>query len=134
MSDSNTIQHVQHVESVEKDINVRNKRVAIYALERIYNFCEEIDNHLPENKKTRFEMLRDYHIIKKYLMSDVRENVRGEWMHGKELGYSFEHGEEIPYYNKWFCSECGFEPYYSRDIHTLNYCPNCGADMREDKK
>ena len=29
MSDSNTIQHVQHVESVEKDINVLNKRVAI---------------------------------------------------------------------------------------------------------
>jgi hypothetical protein len=28
------------------------------------------------------------------------------------------------------CEFCGFQPWYERDIHTLNYCPNCGADMR----
>ena len=27
------------------------------------------------------------------------------------------------------CSECGFQPWYERDIHTLSYCPNCGAKM-----
>lgn len=28
------------------------------------------------------------------------------------------------------CSLCGFQPWFERDIHTLNYCPHCGADMR----
>ena len=28
------------------------------------------------------------------------------------------------------CEFCGFKPWYERDIHTLSYCPNCGADMR----
>jgi uncharacterized Zn finger protein (UPF0148 family) len=28
------------------------------------------------------------------------------------------------------CPFCGFQPWYERDIHTLSYCPNCGADMR----
>ena len=27
------------------------------------------------------------------------------------------------------CSECGCQPWFERDIHTLNYCPNCGAKM-----
>lgn len=30
------------------------------------------------------------------------------------------------------CPFCGFQPWYERDIHTLSYCPNCGADMRKD--
>lgn len=30
------------------------------------------------------------------------------------------------------CQFCGFQPWYERDIHTLSYCPNCGADMRGD--
>lgn len=29
------------------------------------------------------------------------------------------------------CSQCGFQPWFERDISTLNYCPNCGADMRK---
>lgn len=31
------------------------------------------------------------------------------------------------------CEFCGFQPWYENDIHTLSYCPNCGADMRGDK-
>ena len=30
------------------------------------------------------------------------------------------------------CEICGFKPWYERDIHTLSFCPNCGADMRGD--
>lgn len=32
------------------------------------------------------------------------------------------------------CSECGFQPWYERDIHTLSYCPNCGAKMDGDQE
>ena len=28
------------------------------------------------------------------------------------------------------CPFCGFQPWYEGDIHTLSFCPNCGADMR----
>ena len=28
------------------------------------------------------------------------------------------------------CEFCGFQPWYERDIHTLSFCQNCGADMR----
>lgn len=31
------------------------------------------------------------------------------------------------------CPFCGFQPWYEKDIHTLSFCPNCGADMRGDK-
>lgn len=27
------------------------------------------------------------------------------------------------------CPFCGFQPWYERDIHTLSFCPNCGARM-----
>lgn len=27
------------------------------------------------------------------------------------------------------CSECGCQPWFYHDIHTLNFCPNCGARM-----
>ena|GEM_PF-5821873 len=45
--------------------------------------------------------------------ADVKPVVRGKW--GKD-------GD---------CPVCGCQPWYERDIHTLNFCPNCGADMRE---
>lgn len=28
------------------------------------------------------------------------------------------------------CEFCGFHPWYERNINTLSFCPNCGADMR----
>lgn len=31
------------------------------------------------------------------------------------------------------CPFCGFQPWYERDIHTLSFCPNCGADMRGEE-
>ena len=48
--------------------------------------------------------------------ADVRENVHGKW------GYSLA--------GNWKCSVCGDEPYYD-SRKGLNFCPNCGADMRE---
>ena len=43
------------------------------------------------------------------------ERKRGEWT--KDNG----------------CPFCGFQPWYERDIHTLSFCPNCGADMRGEQ-
>ena len=32
------------------------------------------------------------------------------------------------------CPFCGFQPWYERDIHTLSFRPNCGADMRGEQE
>ena len=36
---------------------------------------------------------------------------------------------------KGYCSQCGWlSYYYENEIIGMNYCPNCGADMREGKE
>ena len=42
---------------------------------------------------------------------------KGEWL---------DKGKECVI--RWTCSECG-----RRDTHVYNFCPDCGADMREEK-
>ena len=42
---------------------------------------------------------------------------------------------ELEDWNKWTCSECGWSK--RTDIHVklgYNYCPNCGADMKEGEE
>ena len=51
--------------------------------------------------------------LEKLPAADVRPMVRGEW--------EYNPGDNIPY-----CSEC-MMPQDSE----CNFCPNCGADMRE---
>ena len=45
------------------------KECAIKALERMWNYCEEIDNHLPEAEQTGYKMLPDYRVVWAYLKS-----------------------------------------------------------------
>lgn len=54
--------------------------------------------------------------------ADVRENVRGEWIQDKH---------EMAGYGYFDCSVCGADFY---EIDGFNFCSNCGADMRGDKK
>lgn len=51
------------------------------------------------------------HLLDDSPAADVQPVKHGRWMY--------------PFY----CSECGFEPYYSSSDLTYNYCPNCGARM-----
>ena len=58
--------------------------------------------------------------------ADVAPVVHGEWEH-------FESG----WHDLWRCTSCGDEwtfEYDPTDKETMvNFCPNCGADMRERK-
>lgn len=54
-------------------------------------------------------------------LSDVRENVKGEWL--PDMIYDGE--------DEWCFVECS-NCKYRADKH-YNFCPNCGADMRGDK-
>lgn len=61
--------------------------------------------------------------------ADVRENVKGEWIdcgiHGDWAWEQDGHGNS---YHIWECSKCEYTI-----EHRSNYCPNCGADMREEE-
>lgn len=58
--------------------------------------------------------------------ADVRPVVHGHYI-GEYDGYA----DGNPVYDMWYCSECGcfFEDWDEKP--TYNFCPNCGADMRE---
>lgn len=51
--------------------------------------------------------------------------------HGRYIGEYDGYADGSPVYDMWYCSECGcyFEEWDEKP--TYNYCPNCGADMRE---
>jgi len=54
--------------------------------------------------------------------ADVRENVKGKWEWSTlPLTGALEQK----------CSICG-TPFYAAFRQGMNFCPNCGADMRED--
>lgn len=53
--------------------------------------------------------------------ADVRENKRGRWKDAMQSCHDSPHVK---------CSVCG--EYYWRYFKKFNYCPNCGADMREE--
>lgn len=50
--------------------------------------------------------------------ADVRPVVRSEW--------EFRSTDKLAS-KAWTCPECG-----QRKVFKTNFCPNCGADMRED--
>lgn len=66
-------------------------------------------------------------LISKLPTSDVRPVVSGEWI-GDYDGYA----DGFPVYDMWSCSHCGkqFDEWDERP--TWSFCPNCGADMREE--
>lgn len=53
--------------------------------------------------------------LNKYQTADVVERKRGKWKLNKD--------------GNWACPFCEFDPYHD-NMKGMNYCPNCGADMR----
>ena len=60
------------------------------------------------------------------LLYDVRENVRGEWIKPISRGDVLSYGKA--YYE---CDQCHKVAFFGNE---MNFCPNCGADMRERKE
>lgn len=54
--------------------------------------------------------------------ADVRENVRGEWIKPISRGDVLSYGRA--YYE---CDQCHKVAFFGNE---MNFCPNCGADMR----
>lgn len=65
-------------------------------------------------------------IIANIPAADVRPVVRGEWIDRDDKYYGW---------NMWECSVCGEEFVLTEgtpDMNEYHFCPNCGADMREE--
>ena len=50
--------------------------------------------------------------------ADVRPVVRGKWNH-----------DGSDWKNRFICDQCGYKWFF--EAEEANFCPNCGADMRE---
>ena len=65
-----------------------------------------------------------------YNERNVQPVAQGKWEKRMEE-------KKTPYYKSftpiWSCSECGME-YDPSFCMTIDYCPNCGADMREERR
>ncbi len=61
-------------------------------------------------------------------LPDVRPVVRGKWIKRMEINVQPVYTAYTP---RWNCSCCGAE-YDPGFCNTINFCPNCGADMRGD--
>ena len=77
------------------------------------------------NEQNRRDMLDKFKSIPSV---DVRENIHGEWEHGRyrsvdQTGESYDDGEAV------ICSVCRYA-FKERYLWSRNFCPNCGADMR----
>ena len=59
-------------------------------------------------------------LLDEFETTDVRENVKGEWIDCLE--------DDIV--DVQICSVCGYKEYV---IDKPNFCPNCGADMRGEE-
>lgn len=58
----------------------------------------------------------------------VEERKKGRWLRYGEDGYP--NNEDTVF---WQCDQC-LEQYTGRTKRIPNFCPNCGADMREAKR
>ena len=81
----------------------------------------------------KFGQLTVCEIIHEQPTEDVKPVVRGEW---KECEVVQEHGDE-PIIDEWQsarCSVCGkyHTTPYMYYFDNFNYCPNCGAEMKQN--
>ena len=69
--------------------------------------------------------------IKSIPAADVRPVVRGKWKRVVDFTGVEAFGFKETMVVGWGCNVCGYEVDVSEG--SFNFCPNCGADMREER-
>ena len=83
-----------------------------------------------QNKSMNLNEMRER--LKRIPAADVRPVVRGTWIPDSDYAEYDYYGstplpEPLKFQDGWQCSLCGrYMP------SETNFCPNCGADMREE--
>ena len=78
---------------------------------------EELTDDYKDGVRCTLEML------KTHPTADVVERKQGKWI--------VLYDEDSPQDGIWKCSACDYIR-LADDIAPINYCPNCGADMRSE--
>lgn len=94
------------------------------AVEKAMEYCPDDDGSCSKAGTDLRELLDELEDIP---AADVKPVVRGKW-DGTADGYA--DGNLV--YDIWECSCCGYDADGAEEKPTWNFCPNCGADMREE--
>lgn len=62
------------------------------------------------------------------------ERKQGKWTFYEDRAPVWDIAGEKTWARVYKCSECGFVHSVIEDFGQYGFCPNCGADMREDNK
>ena len=90
------------------------------------NTCEEFDGIYADCHQCMLEGVKLK--LRDIPAADVRPVVRGHWISEEEAE------EKGDYSLRDACSVCGHCDWDCTESAGFNYCPNCGADMREGNK
>ena len=92
-------------------------------VEQLLKYCVALEKR-DGMKMSAEDILMEFNAISP---ADVKPVVRGEW-----YGESDGDADGCPVYDIWSCPCCGkyFDEWDEKP--TWNFCPNCGADMREE--
>lgn len=101
-------------------VDAISRKDAINALEQGF---KDATNGLDKSSPTR-ELIKAVTGIYKCYIEELQpiqpEPKKGKWIYSS---YDDEYGFD----ESWECDKCG----YTTNIEETNFCPNCGADMRE---
>ena len=64
------------------------------------------------------------------LLSDVRENVKGQWLDYYDNPIKFYFDGRYSAH----CSVCGYHPEYEEEMRNANFCPCCGAEKQKEEQ
>lgn len=93
----------------KEKLDLMTQEEAIKTVDRIFNYCEEIDSHLPENEQTGYDMYPDIRAVIEYIRN-TPQVVRC-----KDCRYASPEGRENVYvcYAKTNPNYCWFDEYCS---------------------
>lgn len=104
---------------------------AIDALDRIFNYCEEIDHHIPEEERTGYKMFPDVMKISTFLrltVTDLTERDIPKPRFQTRCGVCDLELNECDWGDEDWCLSDNIEENYK-------YCPRCGQriDWKHDE-
>ena len=84
-------------------------------------------------KSDWWEGEEDVSLLDFFSVSDAERMKMGKWIPHKEISREYI-GTVLMYvtYDYWFCDNCNYRVENGQPMY--NFCPNCGADMREEDK
>ena len=89
---------------------------------QFFDVCSD-DEEVPMSDKDKL-LLKVNKAICNNLKALEQESKTGYWINLEKTKYK---GQVLPFWGRYECSKCG-----GHGEGTFNYCPNCGADMREE--